>query len=294
MSRPFSLDQALAAAALAATLFLAAPAAAQDEGEEKELGWFDQAELSLVASSGNSETETLSLRNTLSRVWPKAELRITAGGLRAESTALSRGAVGTSAADAQVVESSTSTVTAERYFLNARYDREISQRLFWYAGAGWLRNEPAGIRDRTSVSAGVGNLWFDRKTARFRTGYGVTYTDQKDLVEPAGGSDPFAGLQASWEYWRQLTSTTTYGNDLVVDQNLDDTSDLRLEMVNTLSVSITEGLALKLSLEALFDNQPSLVALPVRSPAGDPTGDVLQVEVDDLDTLLTVALVVTF
>ncbi len=275
-------------------LALAAAAAPAQAEEEKKTGWFDEAEVSLVATDGNSRSETFSLRNTLTRIWDRAELEITVGGLRAESTALSRSAVGTSAADARLVETSTTAVTAERYTLEARYDRPISERWYWYAAAGWDRNEPAGIRNRIALAAGVGNLWFDREEARFRTDYGLTFTDQEDVVEVPGRAGSFVGLRLSWDYWRRLAPTTDFANLLTVDQNLDQSDDLRATMVNTLSVRMTDSLALKLSHEVQFDNQPSLVAVPVVTAAGAAVGENLLVEADDVDTTLSLALVVAF
>lgn len=269
------------------------PAAAQD-AEETKTGWFDEAELSLVATDGNSQSETFSLRNTLTRVWQGADLRFTAGGLRAESTALSRSAVGTSASDAQLIESSTTAVTAERYFLDTRYDRSISERWYWFAAAGWDRNEPAGVKNRTAIGAGVGNVWFDRPEARFRSDYGLTYTDQEDLVEVPGSGGGFAGLRFSSDYWRRLTATTEFANLLAIDQNLDRGDDLRATMVNTLAVKMSDSLALKLSHEFQFDNEPSLVAVPVVSREGVPVGENLLVEADGVDTTLSLALVVAF
>jgi putative salt-induced outer membrane protein YdiY len=270
------------------------PAGAQEE-EAAKTGWLDEAELSLVATDGNSQSETFSLRNSLTRTWDGgAEFEILAGGLRAESTASSRSAVGSSAADALLVESSTTTVTAERYYLEMRYDQPISERWYWYAAGGWDRNEPAGIRNRTAIRAGVGNIWFDRQGARWRTDYGLSQTEQEDVVDLPGSASGFLGLRLSSDYARQLTETTEFTNLLTVDQNLDRGEDLRATMVNTLSVRMSDSLALKLSHELQFDNEPSLIAVPVVTAAGVPIREDLLVEADDLDTTLSLALVVGF
>ncbi len=247
-----------------------------------------------MATGGNSRAETFSLRNTLTRRWAVAELQIAVGGLRAESTTLSRSAIGGSAADARLVESSTSEVTAERYQLDARYDRAISDQWYWYAAAGWERNEPAGVRNRAAVAVGAGNTWFEDDTAHFKTDYGLTWTDQEDVVEPPGSAGGFAGLRLSSDYRRRLTATSELGNLLTLDLNLDDRDDLRLAMVNSLSVRMSDSLALKLSHELQFDDQPSLVAVPVVTEGGDPVGEELLVEADDVDTTLSLALVVAF
>lgn len=275
-----------------ASVLLVAPAAAAEEA--KKTGWFEEAELSLVSTSGNSRSETFSLRNTLTRVWQEAELKITTGGLRASTTDVSRSAVGTSPADARLVESSTTAVTAERYDFEARYERRLSETWFWYTSAGWQRDEPAGIANRASVAAGAGNRWFETEGARWRTDYALTWTDQQDVFEPPGQGGGFAGLRLSSDYWRRLTSTTDYANLTTVDRNLDRGRDTRAHMVNSLSVRASARVALKVSHEVQFDNAPSLIAVPISSPEGTPLGEDLLIEAMDLDTTLSLALVVAF
>ena len=283
------------AVCLVAAVF-AAPAVAQDdEGQdERQTGWFNEAELSLVATDGNSQSETFSLRNTLRGVWADADLKITLGGLRAASTDVTRTAVGTSAADARLVESSSTAVTAERYSFEARYDHRISEGWYWYASGGWVRNEPAGIKNRSSVAGGVGHRLLDTEAARFRVDLAATYTDQQDVVEAPGDGGGFLGLRLVSDYWRQLTATTEYANLSTLDQNLDDTTDLRAEMVNSLSVRISDSLALRLSHELQYDNMPSLIAVPIFTPAGDAVAEDLLIEADSVDTTLSIALVVGF
>lgn len=275
-------------ALLGALLAVTAPAAAQEEAAPK-LGWFDVAEFGLFASAGNSEVQTISLRNTATRRWDSATLEIAAGGVRAESTSISRFAVGTPT-DFVVRERSTTALTAENYFVRSRYDHEISERFFWFGGLGWDRNEFAGIDSRFGASAGVGHRWFDRDDARFRTDYGVTYTDQTDV---SGASSSFAGLRLSYDYWRQLNQATSYSSALAIDENLDETRDYRADFLNSVSVAMSARLALKASLQLLYDNQPSLTNVPlIQDDFLD--GTRVLVELDNLDSVLTVSLVANF
>jgi hypothetical protein len=41
--------------------------AQNDDGEEKSLGWFDEMELSVVVTEGNSQTDSFGLENVLTR-----------------------------------------------------------------------------------------------------------------------------------------------------------------------------------------------------------------------------------
>ena len=294
MNRYFRVFNRLSVACVMVTgLALATPTWAQeaDATEEQAPKWTHRAELSYVSTGGNAEASTLGLRTTSTGTAGAGTVTLEAGALRAETTTTSRFAAGT-AGSFNVREDSVTDVTAENYFFRGRYDRPISERLFWFAGAGWERNEFAGIKNRTQIVGGVGHLWYDNEEGHFRTDYGVTYTDQENVVGPPA-SDTFAGLRLGWDYLRPFGANTSYGNVLLVDINADETSDYRVDMINWLDVSMSERMALKISLQFLFDNEPSLGLVPLFT-AGGPTDAVVLAPLDDLDTLFTVALAIDF
>lgn len=270
---------------------LARPVLAEDE---KKLGWYDSAEVAFVATGGNSESKTLGLKNTLSHHWETARFQLDAGALRAESETVTRSAVGTGANSFTLTETGETRLTAESYFLRGRYERDIAKGLYWFAGAGWEQNEFAGFDSRVSGVAGVGKVWLDDKTARLKTDAGLTFTDEEPLVDNPAIDTSFLGARLSYDYWRQLFGSTTYVSGLILDLNADDTDDLRADFVNSLSVSMTERLALKVALQLLYDHQPGFVGVPIFRPTGTPTGDVALAELDDLDSIFTVSLVANF
>lgn len=276
--------------ALGAVCLLLLPAASRAEEEEPKTGWFDTAELTYVLTSGNAETSTLGFKNDLVRLWEDAEFSLKAGGVRAESTTLARRVVGVPD-DFTVIEDETTEATAENYYLRARYARDISERLFWYAGGGWERDRFAGIDNRYSTGAGIGLTHFADENRRFKTTYGVTFTRQEDL---SGVEDEFAGLQFTSLYFRQLNDSTEYGNDLVVDYNLDESDDWRGDMTNWLAVAMNERLALKLSLQLKYDNLPSAQLVPLESSLPQFDGVLVPVPLDELDSIFSVALVINF
>ncbi len=278
-----SLQRKLGTAA--AVLLLAVCPVAGDDG------WTDVAEFSYVMTDGNAETTSLGFSNTLARAWDRSGITIRAGGIRAESTTVLRSAVDDGVGNITVSESSSTALTAENYYLNGRYDRKITDRFFWFGGTGWDRNRFAGVQNRYVVEGGVGNIWYDTDSMKFRTDYAATFTDQEDVI---GTSDSFAGARLSWAYLNKLAENATYENVLVLDGNLDETSDYRGDMLNSLAVSMSEKLALKLGLRLLYDNMPALTRLGVVDLGGVPTGDTVLVELDDLDTIFTVSLVVNW
>jgi putative salt-induced outer membrane protein len=259
------------------------------------LGWADSAELSFVATSGNAESSTFGFKNTLTRTWTGAHFEVKLGGIKVEST------TETPLVDATnppaIVIRETNVTTAEAYFLNSRYDREITKKFFWFGQAGWDRNEPAGIDNRYSAAAGVGNLWWDQDDLKFRTDYGVTFTKQEDVVDVPGVDDTFAGLRLSWAYLNKFGKNTTYTNDLIIDENLDETDDWRADMLQGLAVTMSEHLALKVGLRWLYDHQPSFELLTASfDTAGNPIVPPVSElrELDEFDQIFTVSLVVNY
>ena len=273
---------------------LTLPAQAADEPAT---GWFDKAELSLVSTAGNAEATTIGFKNELLRKWEKSAFELKAGGVKVETTNFERFAVGTQSNFTQV-ENATEEITAESYYLNGRFGRTISEHLYWHVGAGWDRNEPSGIQNRYSGVAGVGNLWIRRDDLTFRTDYGLTFTKQEDLVDLPGIDDTFAGVRITSKYEQTFGEATTFSNETIVDENLDETSDLRVNMINSLSISMNSHLALKVSLQWLFDNEPAfevitLYDLPPIDPLAMVIGQVPR-ELEDLDTIFTTSMVINF
>ncbi len=278
--------------ALLGIALVATPAARAQE--EEKLGWSDTAEVAVVATAGNSESSTIGLKNTLFHGWETARFQLDLGALRAKTTTFSRTAVGSGPADFVLVEDEDSRTTAEHYFLRGRYERDLAAGFYWFAGAGWERNEIAGFESRLSAVGGVGRRWLDTEAARFKTDAGLTFTDQDDVVDDPAADSQFLGARLSYDYWHRLTASTELASVLIVDLNADDTDDLRADFTNSVAVSMSERLALKAGLQLLFDDQPALVAVPITRPDGTPTGAVAFADLDDLDSIFTVSLVASF
>jgi putative salt-induced outer membrane protein YdiY len=274
----------------AALLAAASPALAQDGEDERKLGWFLTTEFTAVWTGGNSESSTFGLGFTARRLWERSELRFDAGGTQTESTLKTRTAVGT-LDDFEVREEKNTEKTAELFYARGRYDYNISQRVFAFGGADWLRNTFAGIDSRFLIAAGLGNTWADRDQIRFKTDYSATVTFQEDVVDNPFTNNSFPGVRLGYDLWWMLTGTTEFESVLIVDWNLDNTDDLRADFTNALPISISETLQFKPALQLLWRNDPSLTEVALVTPGGDPTGDTVLAPLEKLDTLFTVALV---
>ncbi len=282
----------LAAALTAVVLTTLVLVAVPRDAAAQEPGWKNTAEISYVVAAGNASIATLGFGDKLIRRWEKSQFEFRVSGIRAESVIYTRTV--SAAGPPPVVDTDSETnVTAENYAVATRFNRTISEHFFWYGGAGWKRNRFAGIKNLYAAAAGLGNTWIDREDARFRTEYAATFTRQEDLEGGPDAARSFAGARLSWNYERQLTANTRYSNDLELDENLKDTQDFRADMLHALQVSMSSNLALKVSLQLLFDNQPASVK------AADPlsllpAGEVALVGLKKLDTVFTVSLVVDF
>lgn len=271
------------AATIALVLSLAASARGQEAPPE---GWTNTAELSVAFTSGNASSSTVGFRGTTKYRWPSATFQLSAGGLRTESETTTRTASGTPD-DFTVTEETETELTAENYFARGRYDREVSESVYLFGGAGWERNTFAGVENRIVVTAGTGHAWLDSDDVRLATDVGATYTLQDDVVEDPASEDAFGGLRGSVDFFRRLTGTTKLESALIVDENLNETSDLRADWTSSVSVTISSNFTLKSSYQLLFDNEPSLVAVPLGE-------DEVFTPLEKVDGTLTVAVVVDF
>jgi putative salt-induced outer membrane protein YdiY len=267
------------------------------QAEEKPVGWSDAAELSYVMTSGNAGASTIGVTNSLLRKWEKSLFSLKAGFIRAETTTKTRIAVAPDPANLEnyeVVKKDHSQTGLEFYHINGRYDHKISERLFWYGGAGWERNRTAGVLNRFGMAGGVGKIWRDRPDLKFKTDAALTLTHEEDVVHTPGVDEFFAGLRFTYDLSRKLSGNTEYTSFSALDENLQQGHDLRWEMDSAVKVSMSKRLALKVGYRTLFDNLPASVSIPLESPEGTPTGTSVLARLGKWDTIFSTSLVYSF
>ena len=287
MDFPSGSGKILSAGLLAFGVFggvLVPKAVAAQDG--RALGWSNVTELSFVLSAGNASSSTFGFKDAAKHLWEMASFELSAGAVRSKSGTTTRIATGTPE-NFTVSETTETVITAENMFLKGRFDRTLGASVFLYGGAGWDRNTFAGIQNRYGFVGGAGRSWFDEDTRRFKADLGLTYTIQKDVVEKPGPENSFVGLRGSYDFLHKLTESTSFGSLLVLDESLKATDDFRADWTNSIAVAMSERLALKTSLQLLFDNTPALTAVPL----GD--GEVL-IPLGKTDTVFTVAIVASF
>jgi putative salt-induced outer membrane protein YdiY len=274
-----------ASVALLIAVLAAHPVAAQG------FTWENATELSFVSTGGNASSTTLGVKASLTGTGAPNTVKLEVGGIRASSDVTTRRATGT-AGSFTITETTASTTTAESYFARSRYDRAFAGA-FAFGGAGWERNTFAGLQNRVSFVTGVGRTWIEGESGRFKTDVGGTYTIQRDVSPTAGADEEFFGSRATVEATRSLTETADYSSMLIADQNLEQTEDFRADWINSIAVTISEGLALKTSLQLIYDAQPANISVPLFDAGGTQTGTV-NTEGDGLDRVVTLTLVIRF
>jgi putative salt-induced outer membrane protein YdiY len=259
-------------------------------------GWYSTADLSFVLSEGNTRTNTLGLKGDLRHNWLRTSWRTNASFVRASVGEPTRRAIGNSAADA-VLENGPRVTKAEKLFVDTDFMRRVTERFYWDVGGNLERDRFAGLNSRLLGKAGVGYIWENRENARFSTGVAATYTQQDEVIDDPETVDSFAGVQFNADGERRFgdTSQHVYSSQLVVDENLQATEDLRFNWANSLAVAMSRRLALKVGVQLTFDNQPQLVEFPlfVRTPQGlAETSGTVAGRAEKLDTTATVSLVI--
>lgn len=306
---------------------LAAPAAAQDEDEaEPEPGWTNETELSLALTGGNSTARTLGFGNILQYAGESSRLQLRLNGLRSRTAVdpflLAAAGIrfpltGAPEDPAVALVEPGSEPEAEHYELTGRYDTEINERFFWNAGGTWDRNREAGILSRYSTFGGLGNVWSDREALRLSTTYAVSFTNRREETDDPEKDARFAGARLGLDYRSRVNDAVIHDGIVAANVNLGTPSDYSLNATTALSVSLSRHLALRLSLQLLYENDPAQedVAVIARAAVVDPdgvpgSGDELfetvadggttialgteQVRRDRLDTIFRTALVIGF
>ena len=235
--------------------------------EEPRLGWSNTADLSLVVAGGNSQSTTVGLSDTLQHLWKNARLEFEVNVVRANKSddrfflvepGIEFPVGGAPSNPATSLIKPEPEPDVANYLIRGGYERQISPKWFWNAGASWYRNDDAGILNRYIAFAGVGNTWADNPRRRFVTSYGISYTDREEEEPDPEKDRRFGGARVGWDYTEHINAATTFDSDFSLNSNFSDPSDYSINTLNALTVSMNDRVSLKVSLQWLFENEPAL------------------------------------
>jgi hypothetical protein len=243
-------------------------ARAQDKPKDPpKLGWSNDTDLSVVLTAGNSASQTYGFTNKLRHVWKDARCELEVNVVRSNTSddrffmvapGLEFPVGGAPANPPTSLIKPDPTLDVANSLVRGSYERNITPRFFWNAGASWDRNDDAGILNRYIAYAGVGHKWVDYERRRFATSYGISYTDREEEEPDPEKDRRFAGARLGWDYREQLKPGTTFENRFEANVNLSDSSDYSFNTTSALSVSVVSHILLRVSLQWLYENEPAL------------------------------------
>lgn len=217
-------------------LGLATTTTAQDapaSAPPPEPNWKGSLGLSYLATSGNSDTETLGLDFALDRKPTPWGLALRASYNRSEKDG---------------------ETNAERAYAGARALRNLSARWELFGGLSGEQDEFSGIDLRTLVEAGAVYRALLGPEHFLSLDGGLTFTDE-DRLAPAI-DDSFLGGVFGLGYEWKFGENAALKQRLVYFPNFETSDDWRLESITALAASLTRGLGIQLSYEVRYRNQP--------------------------------------
>jgi len=246
---------------IAVFLFLTFATITAIAADEEKRSWTNETELSGVWTSGNSETSTLGLRNDFGRTVEKNKFSAKTGGVHAKSG---------------------DDVTVEQYYLNLNLDHMFTEKAYWYASAGWKRDEIAGVTNNSTLGTGVGKHWLDTDKRKFSTDIGLGYIFRDYVIEPPDFEDGFATVQFGLKHFQQVTDSSAYKQELELNQSLEGEKGMEVVWEHGFTVTVSKLVALKIGYRLDYNSEPAFK---------DAT---LTEKLDDLDTTFTTSLVINF
>lgn len=199
-----------------ASLALASvPGLAQDEE-----GFSGRAGLGYLATTGNSETDSLNANFVMG--WNYAPWHHRFNGL--------------------AVRSSTANVTtAQAYGLAWKSNYDIDETAYWYGLVAWDQDEFSAYDQQVREAVGYGRHFIDteRHVLSGEVGLGARQADLRN-----GTSQDEAILRLSGDYKWTISETSRFGQTLAIESGSDNTY---LEATSSLSADIRDNLAIVVS-----------------------------------------------
>jgi putative salt-induced outer membrane protein len=243
-------------------IFLSAPAQAEEEKPKKK--WIDEAELSFVDTSGNSETSTFAAKNLLKiKFTDKLEGEWDIAALKSQSTDKT---------------TDRNKVTAERYSTNLKLSYLFTERFYSGLGTGWSRDEFAGLQNKNYVGAFVGYKFLTGPKHLLKGELGLNYVNEdytKNKELKNFKDKDFVEGRAFGLYEYALTEKTKFSQSIEYLGDFDDPNNYKVNSLSALTVAISDIFSIKPSYEIHYVNK-------------------VPVDINTTDRIVTVALVANF
>jgi putative salt-induced outer membrane protein len=194
--------------------------------------WERKAELSLVATGGNTDTQTLGL---------------------GASVTFRPGVWTTEARTAFVRSENQNVETARSFVADFREARALTRRAEVFGRFGYLVDPFAGIDHRSTVDGGVGYKLLLGPVHSLRVDAGLGYTREARKV---GDDLSFALGNIGAAYKWQISKTADLSESALLTSSLSDRDQWRFGNALALTAAITRVFSLKLSHDLKFNHAP--------------------------------------
>jgi len=194
--------------------------------------WERKAELSLVSTGGNTDTQTLGLGASVVFRPDKWTTEGRTSFVRSE------------AADVE---------TAKSWVIDFREARALSTRTEAFGRYGYLMDRFAGIDHRNTVDGGLGYKLLVGPVHTLRVDGGLGYTSEGRVT---GDSQSFALVNLGSAYKWQISKTADIADSAILTESLKSHDAWRFTNAFAVSAAMTSVLSLKLSHDVKFNNSP--------------------------------------
>ena len=270
---------------------------ADDVKDVKDVEWTAKGEAGLVATTGNSQTTTITASANLTRKTTRTKLDgVVTGAFARATTRIARDANADGAISADELSSVTAT-SAENAAAKLRFDRYVSALDALYVAALAAVDRPAGKQFQGGGQAGysrslyqtaghqaLAELGYDLSYLRLTAGDSTTIHSVRAFVGYKGKLRTETALEASLEGLFNL-NTLTFG-----DRKASPFEDARLNAMIGVTTSLSTKLSLSASFLAKLDNFPA----PLGKIGDLPFAPGFEPIADKLDTITKLSLIIKF
>ena len=195
--------------------------------------WEGSAELSVIATNGNSRELILLGKNNFTYHWSQSALEL----------------IGRAAATTEQ-----DVTTNEAYFASEEFTRTLTGKNYIYEKTAWDKDRFSGIQDQYNLSAGLGRNILDSSKDKFISEIGAGYINEE---RASASRDDFASGRVYAKYVRVLNVGSKFTQNIEYFANFNDGASYRLNTETNLTVSISAHCSLKFSYLWRRINQPT-------------------------------------
>lgn len=203
------------------------------EEAKTEKRWSDEAELSFVSTSGNTQTTTFAGKNLLKyKFTERLEGKWDIAGLLSEDNDIK---------------------TAERYSTNVQLTYLSTQRLYTGLSAGWLKDEFAGFKNKYYVGPLIGYKFFTGPKHFLNGELGLNYTKEEYIDNT---EEELVEGRAFGYYEYAFSKKTKFSQSLEYLHDFGGNDNHKVTSLSALTVAITEIFSIKTGYQIRYVNRP--------------------------------------